>query len=73
MMFLYCHLMKEILLHLRGIRFIHAGYNIKTMSIRNCEKYNAGIVIDTNVESLVSALLALENFDLEQMGKMLEN
>tara|TARA_B100000575_G_C22568830_1_gene360413 strand:- start:37 stop:303 length:267 start_codon:yes stop_codon:yes gene_type:complete len=33
------------------------------------EKYNAGIVIDTNVESLVSALLALENFDFKQMGK----
>ena len=33
------------------------------------EKYNAGIVIDTNVESLVSALLALQNFDLKQMGK----
>ena len=33
------------------------------------EKYNAGIVIDTNVESLVSALIALQNFDLKQMGK----
>ena len=37
------------------------------------EKYNAGIVIDTNVESLVSALLALDNFDLKQMGKNAEN